>query len=90
MDDSQKRVNGGVDVSKKTNVPSRYHQFMTSEDELASQSSSNHSSSDEEEKEETPAKSVTSTQSISPVPPQVRSEAPVSPEPSKDASQVLK
>ncbi|XP_053184624.1 LIM domain only protein 7-like isoform X1 [Scomber japonicus] len=86
MDDSHKRVNGGVDV-KKTSVPSRYHQFMTSEDEAPSQSSSTQSSSDEEEQEETTAKSVTSTQSVSPVPPQVKSEAPVSPDPSKDTNQ---
>ena len=90
MDDSHKRVNGGVDVSKKTSVPSRYHQFMTSEDEAPSQSSSTQSSSDEEEQEETTAKSVTSTQSVSSVPTQVKSEAPVSPDPSKDTNQVLK
>ncbi|XP_062288410.1 LIM domain only protein 7 [Scomber scombrus] len=87
MDDSHKRVNGGVDVSKKTSVPNRYHQFMTSEDEAPSQSSSTQSSSDEEEQEETTAKSVTSTQSVSPVPPQVKSDAPVSPDPSKDTNQ---
>lgn len=90
MDDSHKRVNGGVDVSKKTSVPSRYQQFMTSEDEAHSQSSSTHSSEDEEGQEETTAKSVTSTQSVSPVPPQVKSEVPVSPAPPKDTSQVLK
>ncbi|XP_068186030.1 LIM domain only protein 7-like isoform X12 [Antennarius striatus] len=50
MDDSQKGVNGGVSVSNKSSVPSRYHQFMTSEDEA--QSSSVHSSEDEEEEEE--------------------------------------
>ncbi|CAK6959148.1 Hypothetical predicted protein [Scomber scombrus] len=87
MDDSHKRVNGGVDVSKKTSVPNRYHQFMTSEDEAPSQSSSTQSSSDEEEQEETTAKSVTSIQSVSPVPPQVKSDAPVSPDPSKDTNQ---
>uniref|UniRef100_A0A673CWY2 LIM domain 7a n=1 Tax=Sphaeramia orbicularis TaxID=375764 RepID=A0A673CWY2_9TELE len=38
MDDSQKRVNGDLDTSKKSSVPSRYHQFMTSEDEAQSQS----------------------------------------------------
>uniref|UniRef100_A0A3Q2V539 PDZ domain-containing protein n=1 Tax=Haplochromis burtoni TaxID=8153 RepID=A0A3Q2V539_HAPBU len=48
-DDSHKRVNGNVDVSKKSSVPSRYHQFMTSEDEA--QSSSAHSSEEEEEEE---------------------------------------
>uniref|UniRef100_A0A3Q0SX63 PDZ domain-containing protein n=1 Tax=Amphilophus citrinellus TaxID=61819 RepID=A0A3Q0SX63_AMPCI len=50
MDDSHKRINGNVDVSKKSSVPSRYHQFMTSEDEA--QSSSAHSSEEEEEEEE--------------------------------------
>ncbi|KAM9347400.1 LIM domain only protein 7 isoform 3-T3 [Symphorus nematophorus] len=90
MDDSHKRVNGDVDVSKKSSVPSRYHQFMTSEDEAHSQSSSAHSSEDEaeeEEKGETTAKSVTSTQSVSPVPPPVKNEAPVSPAPAKETSQ---
>uniref|UniRef100_A0A8C4GJ61 LIM domain 7a n=1 Tax=Dicentrarchus labrax TaxID=13489 RepID=A0A8C4GJ61_DICLA len=92
MDDSQKRLNGDVDVSKKLSVPSRYHQFMTSEDEAHSQSSSAHSSEDEkeeeeEEKGETPSKSVTSTQSVSPVLPPVKSEATVSPAPAKETSQ---
>lgn len=91
MDDSYKRVNGGADVSKKSTVPSRYHQFMTSEDEARSQSSSVHSSEDEkEEKEKTAVKSITSTESVSPVPPKVKSEAPVSPAPTKETSQVLK
>ncbi|KAM7380276.1 hypothetical protein PAMP_003586 [Pampus punctatissimus] len=88
MDDPHKRVNGNVDVSKKTSVPSRYHQFMTSEDEAQSQSSSAHSSEDEEEQVETTAKSITSTKSVSPVPPQVKSESPVGPAPAKDTSQV--
>uniref|UniRef100_A0A671UUE8 Ubiquitin C-terminal hydrolase L3 n=1 Tax=Sparus aurata TaxID=8175 RepID=A0A671UUE8_SPAAU len=87
MDDSHKRVNGDVDVSKKPSVPTRYQQFMTSEDEA--QSSSAHSSEDEEEedKDVTTAKSITSTQSVSPVPPQVKSEPPVSPAPAKETSQ---
>ncbi|XP_042350885.1 LIM domain only protein 7 isoform X3 [Plectropomus leopardus] len=89
MDDAQKRVNGGTDVSKKSSVPSRYHQFMTSEDE--NQSSSAQSSEDEEEEEEkedkTTAKSITSAKSVSPVPPQVKSEAPLSPAPAKETSQ---
>uniref|UniRef100_A0A3Q3GLU5 PDZ domain-containing protein n=1 Tax=Labrus bergylta TaxID=56723 RepID=A0A3Q3GLU5_9LABR len=51
-DESQKRLNGGADVSKKSTVPSRYHQFMTSEDEARSQSSSAHSSEDEDEEED--------------------------------------
>ncbi|XP_029937556.1 LIM domain only protein 7-like [Myripristis murdjan] len=84
MEDSHKRVNGDIDVSKKSSVPSRYHQFMTSEDEAHSHSSSAHSSDNEEEEEETTGKSVISAQSISPVPPQGKSEAPVSPDPVKD------
>uniref|UniRef100_A0A668AAA2 LIM domain 7a n=1 Tax=Myripristis murdjan TaxID=586833 RepID=A0A668AAA2_9TELE len=66
MEDSHKRVNGDIDVSKKSSVPSRYHQFMTSEDEAHSHSSSAHSSDNEEEEEETTGKSVISAQSISP------------------------
>ncbi|XP_069389793.1 LIM domain only protein 7 isoform X5 [Paralichthys olivaceus] len=91
MDDPHKRVNG--DASKKSTVPSRYHQFMTTEDEA--HSSSAHSSEDEEEEEEavatrgkTAPRSVTSTQSTSPVPaPLVKREAPVSPAPAKESSQ---
>ncbi|KAI9530081.1 hypothetical protein NQZ68_004098, partial [Dissostichus eleginoides] len=87
-DTAQKRVNGSADVSKKPSVPSRYQQFMTSEDEAQSQSSSVHSSEDEEEEEEkTTAKSMTSTKSVSPVPPQFKSETPVSPAPAKETSQ---
>lgn len=89
MDDSHKRINGNADVSKKSSVPSRYHQFMTSEDEA--QSSSAHSSEEEEdEKEEveaTTGKSVNSAQSVSPAPPQVKSEPPA---PARETSQVLK
>ncbi|XP_026233111.1 LIM domain only protein 7a isoform X3 [Anabas testudineus] len=90
MDDSSKRVNGDISVSKKLNVPSRYHQYMTSEDEA--QSSSAHSSDEEEEEEETATQSVTSTQSvastqsISPVPPPVKSEAQVSSVPAKETT----
>ncbi|CAJ1079745.1 LIM domain only protein 7-like [Xyrichtys novacula] len=82
MDEPQKRVNGDVDVSKKSSVPSRYHQFMTSEDENQSQSSSAHSSEDEEEEEEemkSAPKSITSIQSVSPDPPRVKSVSPVAP-----------
>ncbi|XP_033984441.1 LIM domain only protein 7 isoform X5 [Trematomus bernacchii] len=90
-DTAQKRVNGSADVSKKPSVPSRYQQFMTSEDEAQSQSSSVHSSEDEEDEEEeeekTTAKSMTSTKSVSPVPPQFKSETPVSPAPAKETSQ---
>nr|XP_043905634.1 LIM domain only protein 7 isoform X9 [Solea senegalensis] len=77
-DDSHKRVNGDASVSKKSSVPSRYQQFMTSEDEA--QSSSAHSSEDEEEE-------AAETQSLSPVPPPVKSDAPVSPARAKDNSQ---
>lgn len=84
-DDSHKRVNGNVDVSKKSSVPSRYHQFMISDDEALS--SSAHSSEEEEEEEVTTGKSVNSAQSVSPVPPQVKSEPPA---PAKETSQVLK
>ncbi|GLD51947.1 LIM domain only protein 7 isoform X1, partial [Lates japonicus] len=88
MDDSQKRVNGNVDVSKKSSVPSRYHQFMTSEDEA--HSSSAHSSEDDEEEEEEEEKEErqeTAAKSISTVPPSVKSEAPVSLAPAKETSQ---
>lgn len=99
MDDSNKRVNGDISVSKKSNVPNRYHQFMTSEDEA--QSSSAHSSEEEEEEEEetatksitspqsaTSTQSVTSAQSITPVPPPVKREAVVSSVPAKETPQV--
>lgn len=90
MDDTHKRVNGDASVSKKSSVPTRYHQFMTSEDEARSQSSSAHSSEDEKEEEgdKSTAKSIISAQSVSPVPPN-KSEAPVSPAPAKETSQVL-
>ncbi|XP_027146671.1 LIM domain only protein 7 isoform X4 [Larimichthys crocea] len=91
LDDSHKRVNGDVAaVSKKSSVPTRYHQFMTSEDEAEAQSSSTHSSEDEEEEEEAKeekSETVSSTtQSVSPVPPPVKSEAPLGP-PAKESSQ---
>ncbi|XP_067371254.1 LIM domain only protein 7 isoform X13 [Channa argus] len=84
LDNSNKRVNGDVSVSKKSTVPSRYHQFMTSEDEA--NSSSAHSSEEEEEEEgekeeeeeETPTKSATFTQNISSVPSAPKSEGLVS------------
>ncbi|XP_070831589.1 LIM domain only protein 7 [Chaetodon trifascialis] len=89
-DDSHKRVNGDVDVSKKSSVPSRYHQVMTSEDEAHSQSSSAHSSEEEEEEEEEKEemeKGMITRRSISPVSPQFKSEAPGSPAPAKETSQ---
>lgn len=93
MDDATKRVNGEANVSKKSSVPSRYQQFMTSEDEAGSQTSSAHSSADEEEEEEevekkgeTTVRSITSTHSVSPV----KTETLVSTVPAKETSQVLK
>ncbi|XP_055360768.1 LIM domain only protein 7 isoform X3 [Betta splendens] len=82
MDTSNKRVNG--DVSKKSTVPSRYHQFMTSEDEA--QSSSAQSSEEEEEEEEKAAKSVAPTQSVAPAPAPTKSEAPPTSSPAKEAA----
>ncbi|KAM3607340.1 uncharacterized protein V6R79_006040 [Siganus canaliculatus] len=80
-DDSHKSVNGDIAVSKKSTVPSRYQQFLTSEDEAQSHSSSAHSSEDEKEeaekgKSQTTAKSITSTRSVSPVSPVVKSISP--------------
>ncbi|XP_031725932.1 LIM domain only protein 7 isoform X2 [Anarrhichthys ocellatus] len=80
----QKRVNGDAVAPKKSAVPSRYHQFMTSEDEHQSHSSSAHSTEDEEEEEE---EDKTTMKTVSPVPPQVKTEAPFSPVPAKEASQ---
>lgn len=88
MDESHKGVNGNVDVSKKASVPSRYHQYMTSEDEA--QSSSAHSSDEEEEEEEkATAKGLSSTQSIRSLPSPVNSEVSVSPAPGRETSKVL-
>ncbi|XP_023806760.1 LIM domain only protein 7 isoform X4 [Oryzias latipes] len=49
MDNSHQRVNGSASIPQKTSVPSRYQQFMTSEDEAQSSSAQ---SSEEEEKDE--------------------------------------
>ncbi|XP_041856811.1 LIM domain only protein 7 isoform X3 [Melanotaenia boesemani] len=88
MDYSQKRVNGNADVSKKTSVPSRYHPFMTSEDEAHSSSAHSSDEEDEEEAEEqTTTKKATSTQSISSVLPHVEKETLVSPALAKETSQ---
>lgn len=84
MDDSQNRVNGDADGSKKSALPRRYQQFMTSEDEA--DSSSGHSS-DEEEEVQQDSTTVKST-SISAVPPPVKAEAPVSPAPVKESVKV--
>lgn len=95
MDDATKRVNGEASVSKKSSVPSRFHQFMTSEDEASSQTSSAHSSEDEEEEEEekevekkggTTVRSITSTHSVS----TVKTETLVNTVPAKETRQVLK
>ncbi|KAM6955571.1 LIM domain only protein 7 isoform 2-T2 [Lycodopsis pacificus] len=80
----QKRVNGDAVAPKTSAVPSRYHQFMTSEDEHQSHSSSAHSTEDEEEEEK---EDKTTMKSVSPVPPQVKTEAPLSPVPAKETSQ---
>ncbi|XP_034042815.1 LIM domain only protein 7 isoform X1 [Thalassophryne amazonica] len=82
--ESDKRVNGDA-TSKNSSVPSRYHQFMTSEDEA--QSSSAHSSEDEEEEEDTMGKNITSTQSTSTLSNVVKSGGPVSPVSAKDTKQ---
>ncbi|XP_037542979.1 LIM domain only protein 7 [Nematolebias whitei] len=90
VDDANKRVNGDVVVSKKTSVPSRYHQFMTSEDEAQSNSAHSSEEEEEEQKEEeekrTKTESVPSTQSVSSVMPRVKSEAPVASAPVKVTS----
>uniref|UniRef100_A0A3B3Z974 Uncharacterized protein n=1 Tax=Periophthalmus magnuspinnatus TaxID=409849 RepID=A0A3B3Z974_9GOBI len=79
---SVKPLNG--DTSKKSSVPSRYHQFMTSEDEA--QSSSAHSSDEEEEEEEVEDSAKKS--STSPTPAETKSETAVRPAPVKDNSEV--
>lgn len=62
MDNTSRGVNGKTDFFKRSTVPSRYQQFMTSEDEA--QSSSSQSSSDEEEADKKKADaSVTSVTS---------------------------
>lgn len=87
MDDSQNRVNGDADGSKKSAVPSRYRQFVTSEDEAGS--SSGHSSDEGEEEEEVQNDTTTvKSTSMSVVPPPVKAEAPVSPAPVKESVKV--
>lgn len=87
MDDPQSRVNGDTDGSKKSAVPSRYQQFMTSEDEA--DSSSAHSSDEEEEEEEVEkdGTTVTST-SVPTVLPPVKDEALVSSAPVSESGKV--
>lgn len=86
VDDSQNRVNGDADGSRKSAVPRRYQQFVTSEDEAGF--SSGHSSDEEEEvevqKDRTSVKSI----SMSAVPPPVKVEAPVNPVPVKESVKV--
>lgn len=93
MDDTSKRVNGDVDVPKKTSVPSRYHQFMTSENEAQSNSAHSSEEEEEEQKEEeeqrTKTESVPSTRSVSSLMSRVTSEAPVASAPVKDTSKVI-
>lgn len=87
MDDSQNRVNGDADGSKKSAVPLRYQQFVTSEDEAGS--SSGHSSDDDEEEEEVQKdRSTVKSTSMSAVPPPVKADAPVSPAPVKESVKV--
>lgn len=85
MDDSQNRVNGDADGSKKSAVPHRYQQFVTSEDETGS--SSAHSSDEEEEEVQKDRTTVKST-NVSAVTPLIKVEAPVSPAPVKERVKV--
>lgn len=84
--DSQNRVNGDADGSKKSAVPHRYQQFVTSEDETGS--SSAHSSDEEEEEEVQKDRTTVKSTSMSAVPPTVKVEAPVSPAPVKERLKV--
>lgn len=85
VDDSHRRINGDGDVSKKSAVPSRYHQFMTSEDEATSHSSGEDEEEEEEGKQE--ETNISNSQSVSQeFTPQPKSETPAL---AKDASQVL-
>lgn len=77
--------NGEMDVTKKSSVPSRYSQVMTSEDESRSHSNSANSSGGEEEEEEEEEKrervrgvnpTLAPTLAPSPVPSQARSPSP--------------
>lgn len=86
MDDSQNRVNGDADSSKKSAVPHRYQQFVTSEDETGS--SSAHSSDEEEEEEVQKDRTTVKSTNMSAVPPPVKVEAPLSPAPVKERVKV--
>lgn len=86
VDDSQNRVNGNADGSKKAAVPSLYQQFMTSEDEAGS--SSAHSSDEEEEEEVETNRTTVKSTSVSTASPSVKVEAPVSPAPVKESVKV--
>ncbi|XP_029967530.1 LIM domain only protein 7-like isoform X2 [Salarias fasciatus] len=91
MDDSQKRINGDADVSKRSSVPNRFHQFMTPEDDAESSSSQSSEEEEEEEEKVTTTKSITSTQTVtsnrglSSISSQIKSESLVSP--AKETSQ---
>lgn len=74
VDESQYRVNGDADGSKKSAVPSRNQQFMTSEDEADTSSAHSSDAEEEAEKDRTSEKST----SVSTVLPPVKDEAPVS------------
>lgn len=86
MDESQSRVNGDTDGSKKSAVPSRYQQFMTSEDEA--DSSSAHSSDEEEEEEDEKDRTTVTSTSVSTVLPPVKDEALVSSAPVSESVKV--
>ncbi|XP_051938421.1 LIM domain only protein 7 isoform X2 [Hippocampus zosterae] len=85
-DESNSRINGNAAISKNSSVPSRYHQFMTAEDEAESQSSPVQSSEDDDDTpEETMVKSVTSTSSVSSRTIEIKREV-LATEPSKEST----
>ncbi|XP_019737923.1 LIM domain only protein 7 isoform X4 [Hippocampus comes] len=84
--ESNSRINGNAAISKNSSVPSRYHQFMTAEDEAESQSSPIQSSEDDDDTpEETTVKSVTSTSSVSSRTVEIKREVSAT-EPSKEST----
>ncbi|XP_077583896.1 LIM domain only protein 7 isoform X2 [Stigmatopora nigra] len=86
LGDTNNRLNGNTDSSKNSQVPSRYHQFMTAEERVQSQPSPVQSSDDDDdddEQEEMTGKSLTTMSSISSL--QVEKEFPTV-EPSKEHS----
>ncbi|XP_077472621.1 LIM domain only protein 7 isoform X2 [Stigmatopora argus] len=86
LGDTNSRLNGNTDFSKNSQVPSRYHQFMTAEDRAQSQPSPVQSSDDDDddEQEEMTGKSLTATSTISSL--QVEKEYPTTEEPGKERS----